>query len=144
MAPRFEYRVVPAPAKGKKAKGVKTPQARFALGVEAVLNDMAADGWEYLRAELLPSEERSGLTGTVTRWRNVLVFRRPVVMPVAVPADASAAPVEEPPLTGDAKPPSLPSGAVSAEGAGDAAPENGSPEGKPDIPPDLPGPRGNG
>ena len=141
MAPRFEYRVVPAPAKGKKAKGVKTPQARFALGVEAVLNEMAADGWEYLRAELLPSEERSGLTGTVTRWRNVLVFRRPMVVPVVTPVDASAPPaVEEPPQTGGAEPPSLPSGAVSAEGTGDAAPENGNPEGKPDIP----GPRGDG
>lgn len=136
MAPRFEYRVVPAPAKGKKAKGVKTPQARFALGVEAVLNEMAADGWEYLRAELLPSEERSGLTGTVTRWRNVLVFRRPVAMPV----DARAAPVGESPLPRDAEPPSHPTGTVSAEGVGDAVSENGNPEGKPDIP----GPRGDG
>ncbi len=141
MAPRFEYRVVPAPAKGKKVKGVKTPQARFALGVEAVLNEMAADGWEYLRAELLPSEERSGLTGTVTRWRNVLVFRRPMVVPVVTPVDASAPPaVEEPPLTGRAEPPLLSPGAASAEGAGDAASEKG----KPGTPPVAPGPRDDG
>lgn len=74
--PRYEYKVVPAPVKGRKAKGVKTPEGRFALSIEDVLNTMGAEGWEYLRAELLPSEERSGLTSTTTNWRNVLVFRR--------------------------------------------------------------------
>jgi len=73
---KYEYKVVPAPSKGTKAKGVKTPEGRFAVSVEEVLNRMGADGWEYLRAELLPSDERSGLTGTTTNWRNVLVFRR--------------------------------------------------------------------
>jgi len=78
LMPSYEYRVVPAPTKGKKAKGTKTPEGRFALSVEASLNEMGALGWEYLRAELLPSEERSGLTGSTTNWRNVLVFRRPL------------------------------------------------------------------
>lgn len=76
--PRYEYKVIPAPAKGRKARGVKTPEARFALSVETVLNQMGAEGWEYQRAELLPSDERSGLTGTAVHWRNVLVFRRPL------------------------------------------------------------------
>lgn len=74
--PRYEYKVIPAPAKGQKAKGVKTAEARFALTVEEVLNRMGAEGWEYQRAELLPSDERSGLTGSTVNWRNVLVFRR--------------------------------------------------------------------
>ncbi|MHA6325729.1 DUF4177 domain-containing protein [Roseivivax sp. CAU 1753] len=73
---QYEYRVLPAPEKGRKAKGVKTPQARFALTVEALMNDMAAEGWEYLRADILPSEERAGLTSSVTEWRSLLVFRR--------------------------------------------------------------------
>ncbi|WP_412070680.1 DUF4177 domain-containing protein [Pseudooceanicola nanhaiensis] len=74
---RFEYKVVPAPSRGQKAKGVKTPESRFAHALEQVMNDMAAEGWEYLRAETLPSEERSGLTSTTTTYRHVLVFRRP-------------------------------------------------------------------
>ncbi len=74
--PKYEYKVIPAPSKGTKAKGVKTVEGRFALSVEGVLNQMGAEGWEYLRAELLPSDERSGLTGSTTNWRNVLVFRR--------------------------------------------------------------------
>ena len=73
---RFEYKVVPAPQKGTKAKGAKSAEDRFAVSVEQLLNRMGQDGWEYQRAELLPSEERSGLTGSTTNWRNVLVFRR--------------------------------------------------------------------
>lgn len=73
---RYEYKVVPAPQKGTKAKGVKSPEARFATTVEQLLNQLGQEGWEYQRAELLPSEERSGLTGSTTHWRNVLVFRR--------------------------------------------------------------------
>ncbi len=73
----YEYRVIPAPVKGTKAKGVKTTQDRFALSLQETMNAMAADGWEFQRAETLPSEERSGLTGTKTVYQNVLVFRRP-------------------------------------------------------------------
>lgn len=72
----FEYKVIPAPVKGLKAKGVKAPEARFALGVEAAINALAAEGWEYLRSDVLPSEERQGLAGSVTHWRTLLVFRR--------------------------------------------------------------------
>ncbi|MFZ5964604.1 hypothetical protein ACOXXX_16785 [Thalassococcus sp. BH17M4-6] len=75
---RYEYKVVPAPAKGEKAKGVKAPEGRFAFALEHLLNDFGQDGWEFQRAETLPSDERQGLTGSVTVWRNVLVFRRPI------------------------------------------------------------------
>jgi hypothetical protein len=72
----YQYRVVPAPTKGVKARGVKTAEARFAHALEEVMNRMAGDGWEYQRAETLPSLERAGLTSTTTEWRNVLVFRK--------------------------------------------------------------------
>lgn len=75
--PRYEYKVVPAPNRGVKAKGIKGPEGRFSHGLEELMNGLAADGWEYQRAETLPSVERAGLTGTTTEWRNVLVFRRP-------------------------------------------------------------------
>ena len=77
----YEYKVVPAPAKGQKGKGVKTGEARFALALETLMNEMATEGWEYQRAETLPSQERSGIAGSVTEWRNVLVFRRHQVVP---------------------------------------------------------------
>ena len=71
-----EYRVISAPHQGRKAKGVKTTADRFALALSDVLNEMAADGWEYVRAETLPCDERRGLTGTQTTFQNMLVFRR--------------------------------------------------------------------
>ena len=73
---RYEYTVIPAPSRGEKAKGAKTPVDRFALSLAAELNRMAAEGWDYVRAETLPTEERSGLTGRSTLYHNVLVFRR--------------------------------------------------------------------
>ncbi|GGX56605.1 hypothetical protein GCM10007385_26730 [Tateyamaria omphalii] len=78
----WEYKVVPAPTKGVKSKGVKGPEARFAHALESMMNDMGRDGWEFQRAETLPSIERSGLTGSTTEWRNLLVFRRPVSDPI--------------------------------------------------------------
>lgn len=72
----YEYRVIPAPVKGTKAKGAKTVEERFALTLQEAMNSMAADGWEFQRAETLPSEERAGLTGRKTVYHNMLVFRR--------------------------------------------------------------------
>ncbi len=76
--PRYEYRVVPAPNRGVKARGVKGAEARFSYALQELMNQMGHNGWEYQRAETLPSIERSGLTSTTTEWRNVLVFRRAI------------------------------------------------------------------
>ncbi|MDF1802757.1 DUF4177 domain-containing protein [Thalassovita sp.] len=75
---QYEYKVIPAPVKGLKAKGVRGHEARFANALQDVMNRMGAEGWEYQRAETLPSEERHGLTNVTTNYRNVLVFRRPL------------------------------------------------------------------
>lgn len=72
----YDYKVIPAPTKGQKAQGIKTAEGRFANTVEGVLNTQAAEGWEYLRSDILPSEERHGLTGSQTVYRTLLVFRR--------------------------------------------------------------------
>lgn len=74
----FEYHVIPAPAKGQKDKGAKTADARYAVALAQVLNAEAAQGWEFVRAEVLPCDERQGLTGSKTVFVNVLVFRREV------------------------------------------------------------------
>lgn len=74
---QYEYRVLPAPTKGQKVKGAKTPDQRFAASIEASLNAEAGNGWEFLRAETLPSIERQGLTGSRTVFQTLLVFRRP-------------------------------------------------------------------
>jgi|GEM_PF-415886 len=78
--PRYEYKVIPAPARGEKARGLKTTADRFAHALELALNPLGAEGWEFTGAETLPVEERSGFAGRVTTvFQNVLVFRREIV-----------------------------------------------------------------
>ncbi|AXQ94507.1 DUF4177 domain-containing protein [Cereibacter azotoformans] len=76
--PRFEYKVVPAPRKGEKVKGARTPTDRFAHALTQMMNELGRDGWDYLRAETLPCEERVGFTGKTTTYQNLLIFRRVV------------------------------------------------------------------
>lgn len=76
--PQFEYKVLPAPRRGEKARGVKTTEERYALMLTNLMNEMGRDGWDYVRADTLPVDERVGLTGTKTTYQNMLVFRRPV------------------------------------------------------------------
>lgn len=120
----YEYKVVPAPHQGTKAKGVKSTEDRFSLSLTNVLNEMAAEGWTYLRAETLPCDERKGLTGTQTTYQNVLVFQKatetkaPETAPeplqlraptqptlVTTPAPAPAPSRDEPPLRRFSHPP---------------------------------------
>jgi hypothetical protein len=75
---RFEYKVIPAPRRGEKARGVKSTEDRFAYALTQLMNQLGAEGWDYVRADALPCEERVGLTGTKTTFQNVLVFRRVV------------------------------------------------------------------
>jgi len=72
----YEYRVIPAPRRGEKAKGVKTPEARMAQAMETRLNALGEEGWEYLRSDVVPMEERAGLTSKSVSYHTVLIFRR--------------------------------------------------------------------
>lgn len=116
----FEYKVVPAPVKGVKAKGLKTPEARFALGVEQAINALAAEGWEYQRSDVLPSTERVGLTGSETHWRTLMVFRR-TLAPETADTALEDVPRIAPPLR--AEPVLTASPAVAAPAVSSAVPE---------------------
>lgn len=73
----FEYKVVPAPNRSKRVKGVKGTAGRFAAVLTETMNEQAADGWEYLRSDSMPVEEKPGLLKSrVETYQTVLVFRR--------------------------------------------------------------------
>lgn len=98
----YEYKVVPAPTRGLKAKGVKTAEDRFAHALETEMNTLAADGWEYLRTDTLPSEQREGLMSKTTVYQNMLVFRRTVkAAQTAAPQPVVQAPPVITPKTGE-------------------------------------------
>lgn len=121
---RYEFKVVPAPRRGEKLRGIKTAEDRFAHTLMQVMNDLGRDGWDYVRADTLPCDERVGLTGTKTSFQNMLVFRR------IVEADAALQPTRlmsvEPvpaaaPRLGSAESPSGPSPAIGPATPGLAA-----------------------
>lgn len=98
----YEYQVVPAPRKGKTVRKIKGVEAKFANTISVLMNEMAAEGWEYQRAETLPCEERQGLTGKTIKYHSMLVFRREVASeddtmgaPVASAGIVAAPAVEE-------------------------------------------------
>jgi len=129
---RYEYKVVAAPTKGIKGKGVRGAEARFSFALQELMNGLAGYGWEYQRAETLPSVERSGIAGSTTEWRNVLVFRRPKTgdasefQPELLPAPQAQQ--DEPPLSDPAKGKDAPATIVADNGVEntDAAPTVGA------------------
>ncbi|TGD42723.1 DUF4177 domain-containing protein [Pseudotabrizicola sediminis] len=125
---RFEYKVIPAPKRGEKLRGVKTTEDRFAQTLTQLMNSLGAEGWDYVRADTLPCDERAGLTGTRTTYQNMLVFRRVVeaaeMSEPAVPfGTLRATPDAEAPALklGSAQVPSGPAPAIGAAKPGIAA-----------------------
>ena len=105
----IEYKCVGAPEKGRRKKGAKTRSDRVAVAMQELIQAEAVDGWAYLRTDLVPVEERSGLLGRSHEvHRAVLVFQRnraaeaaqPAARPVAEPslAPSPAGQPEEPPI----------------------------------------------
>jgi len=97
----FEYKVVPAPKKAKSARGVRGGPAKFAHSMTVLMNEMAQEGWQYLRADTLPMEERQGLTKKTVNYHSLLVFRRPLVSDGRVEPVVTAPPMEEEPEVED-------------------------------------------
>jgi len=105
----YEYRVVPAPTKGKRGKGLRSTADRFANALSLAINEMAAEGWEYLRTDTLPAEERQGLTGRTTVFQNMLVFRRVAEAEAEVaPQDDAEAVANDPEAPEESAAPALP------------------------------------
>ncbi|MBL9051991.1 MAG: DUF4177 domain-containing protein [Tabrizicola sp.] len=120
---RFEFKVIPAPKRGEKARGVKTTEDRFAFALTKLMNELGAEGWDYVRADALPCEERVGFTGTKTTFQNVLVFRRVIAAEPEAERPAARLILQEPvavaPRLGPAEAP-MP---ASAPAVGPAKPE---------------------
>jgi hypothetical protein len=156
---RFEYKVVSAPRRPKKFKGVKGTGNQFAEVLAEVMNEMAAGGWEFQRAETLPVDEKPGmLKSRVEVFHSVLVFRRPSTASVDARPEtdtpATAAPMIVPVLTPDAStapeitlpdiaspPVTAPAPEVAAPAPAANAPEDEAPK-APDVRPPADGPFG--
>jgi len=73
----FEYKCVAAPERAKRIRGARTRTERVAMAMEELINEEAVNGWEYLRTDLVPVEEKPGLLSQSREvHRAVLIFRR--------------------------------------------------------------------
>lgn len=119
-AMKFEYKVVSAPKKGLRGKGVRGADDRFANALMEVMNALGLEGWEYQRTDTLPVEARSGLTGKATQFQNMMVFRRELTdgfitceTTPETPEDVSAETIDAPDTASENNAPSLPSPSLS-------------------------------
>ena len=109
----YTYKCVAAPRRVKKSRVHRTPAEALVAAMEAAIAAEAAQGWEYLRTDLVPMEVKSGFMSSPTEThQGVLVFRRTVrlddhepAQPAeprpAPPAPLRAEPVVAPPRRGD-------------------------------------------
>ncbi len=72
----FEYKCIGGPERPKRQRGV-SPSDRVALAMEEIIADEAVEGWEYLRTDLVPVDEKPGFfSRSQVVHRAVLIFRR--------------------------------------------------------------------
>lgn len=79
----YEYDVVPAPKKPMRVQGISREDERVAYELSALFNDMAIEGWEYVRADAIHIDDVTGISGNVPKTHTLLVFRRPLMLPAA-------------------------------------------------------------
>lgn len=92
---QYEYAAVPAPKQVPKVKGLKGAEQRFAHGMTELLNAWAAEGWEFVRAEALGFEEKSGMFGkSGAATTTLMIFRRTLTVDPALYAEAAPTPEE--------------------------------------------------
>ncbi len=125
----YDYKVIPAPRRLKRLKGVKSTSDLFAAMLSETINATARDGWEYLRSETLSAAEQGGWFRRATEVEEtVLIFRRtremlsprisaPRPEPVADPATDAPRPVlaDRPPVTPLRREPRLSGDAETAQ-----------------------------
>lgn len=73
----WSYKCVAAPRKARRGKGFSSATEAFVAAFETTIAEQAAQGWEYLRTDLVPMEAKHGFFSQTTEThQGVMVFRR--------------------------------------------------------------------
>lgn len=99
----FDYKVVPAPRRARKIKGVKSAEELFAMTLAEAINEVARQGWEYVRTESLVAEGPAGwFRRGSSSEQTVMIFRRSreSIGPRLAAVTLAQEPAREPELVG--------------------------------------------
>lgn len=88
--PHYEFKVVPAPDRVQPLEGRARPRDPFCDIVQALLNDLGAEGWDFVRAEHLRVRRSFWSFGPAVTERTLLIFRRETVAAEAETAEPAA------------------------------------------------------
>jgi hypothetical protein len=72
---KYEYRAIPCPGKALSRRDLPKGADPFCETLAAAINDLAGEGWDYIRAETIEVRTRR-LLRRRTEERTFLVFRR--------------------------------------------------------------------
>jgi len=73
----YEYKTVGGPERGRRERGARRVADRVAAAMQEIIDTETAEGWEYMRTDLVAVEEKRGfLSRRQTMHCPVLVFRR--------------------------------------------------------------------
>jgi hypothetical protein len=75
---QWRYKCVAAPRKARRSRTHRDPADALLAAIDAAIAVEAAQGWEYLRTDLVPMEAKAGLFSAATETHlGVMVFRKP-------------------------------------------------------------------
>ena len=84
----YEYRVIPAPRRLKRIKGMSSTAEIFAATLTESINAEARGGWEYVRSESLTAEEPAGwFRRAAIVEETMMIFRRPLAHHASEPQE---------------------------------------------------------
>ncbi len=72
---RYEYQVVKTPSKSTKYKGMEKGADTFAQTLMDGMNELARDGWQFVRTEVM-MEERRSIFGNSRVNHDYMIYRR--------------------------------------------------------------------
>ncbi len=72
---RYEYQVVKTPSKSTKYKGMEKGADTFAQTLMDGMNELAREGWQFVRTEVM-MEERRSIFGNSRVNHDYMIYRR--------------------------------------------------------------------
>ena len=75
---KYEFKVVPAPDQARKLSREEKGEDAVCVTLMETMNALGLEGWDFVRTEKLTMRQPSGIMGSKTIEREMLIFRREI------------------------------------------------------------------